>query len=219
MMNSGWTVTVVTPAPVEPVDLETVKQQARIDITTDDAFIETVIIKAARDRAQQYLRRCLIDTVVDFTFDGFPWYRMDQAFHLPWGPVKSILSISYRDSNDSVTTLGAGLYRLESNNEPARLVPSYSNLWPNTSGGIGAVTIRAVLGYPHIAGNTHPPGSPAPTPAQYRANIPPSIIHAILMDCAHLYNNREAVGEVMGGSMVTTPLGWEPLLDQYRIMV
>ena len=56
MINSGWTVKVVTPAPVEPVDLETVKQQARIDITTDDDFIETIIIPTARDRAQRRSR-------------------------------------------------------------------------------------------------------------------------------------------------------------------
>lgn len=219
MMNSGWTVKVVTPPPVEAVDLEIVKAHARIDITTDDTLIEDYIIPAARDRAEQYLRRSLVDTVVDITWDGFPWYRIDQAFHIPWAPIKSILSVSYRDSNDNVTTLSPSLYRLENNNEPARLVPSYGNLWPNTSGGIGAVTVRALAGYPHVAGNIHPPGSPAPTPAQYRANIPKSIIQAILMDCGHLYNNREAVLEVQGGSVITTPLGWEPLLNQYRLMV
>lgn len=219
MMNSGWTVKVVTPPAVEAVDLEIVKAHARIDITTDDTLIEDYIIPAARDRAEQYLRRSLVDTVVDITWDGFPWYRIDQAFHIPWAPIKSILSVSYRDSNDNVTTLSPSLYRLENNNEPARLVPSYGNLWPNTSGGIGAVTVRALAGYPHIAGNTHPPGSPVPTPEQYRANIPRSIIQAILMDCGHLYNNREAVLEVQGGSVITTPLGWEPLLNQYRLMV
>ena len=219
MINSGWTVKVVTPAPVEPVDLETVKQQARIDITTDDDFIETIIIPTARDRAQQYLRRSLIDTVVDINWDGFPWYRTDQAFFVPWAPIKSIISITYRDSYDTVVTLDSSMYRLENINEPARIVPAYGKLWPNTSGGIGGVTVRAMVGYPHVAGNVNPPGSPVPTPAQYRANIPPSIIHAILMDCGHLYNNRESVLEVQGGSMVTTPYGWESLLDQYRLMV
>jgi uncharacterized phiE125 gp8 family phage protein len=219
MINSGWTVKVVTPAPVEPVDLETVKQHARIDTTADDDFIETIIIPTARDRAQQYLRRSLIDTIVDITWDGFPWYRIDQAFFVPWAPIKSIISISYRDSYDAVTVLDSSMYRLENVNEPARIVPAYGELWPNTSGGIGAVTVRALVGYPHVAGNTHPPGSPVPTPAQYRANIPPSIKHAILMDCGHLYNNREAVMEIQGGSLITTPLGWESLLDQYRLMV
>jgi uncharacterized phiE125 gp8 family phage protein len=219
MMNSGWTVTVVTPAPVEPVDLETVKTQARIDTNEDDDFIENIIIPTARDRAQQYLRRSLIDTVVDITWDGFPWYRIDQAFFVPWAPIKAIHSISFRDSYDVVTTLSSTQYRLEAGNEPARIVPSYGNLWPNTSGGIGAVTVRAIAGYPHVLGNIAPPGSPTPTPEQYRANIPPSIIHAILMDAAHLYNNREAVSEMVGGSLVNTPLGWESLLSQYRLMV
>ena len=217
-MNSGYTVKIVTGAPVEPVALSTVKTQGRIDTALDDAYIQDVIIPTARDRAEQYLRRCLIDTVVDISWDGFPWYRTDQAFFLPWGPVKSISSVTFRDSNDSVVTLSSSLYRLENINEPARLVPSYGNLWPNTSGGIGGVTVRALVGYPHVAGNANPPGSPTPTAAQYRENIPRSIIHAILLDCANLYNNRESVQTVMGGSLVQMPLGWESLLAQYRLM-
>lgn len=217
-MHSGYTVKIVTAAPVEPVGVATVKTQGRIDTALDDDYIEDVIIPTARDRVEQYLRRSLIDSVVDISWDGFPWYRLDQAFLLPWGPVKSISSVTYRDSNDSVVTLDSSLYRLENINEPARLVPSYGNLWPNTSGGIGGVTVRALVGYPHVAGNAHPPGSPTPTPAEYRANIPRSIIHAILLDAAHLYNNRESVQTVMGGSLVQMPLGWESLLAPYRLM-
>ncbi|MBN9265961.1 MAG: phage gp6-like head-tail connector protein [Hyphomicrobium sp.] len=62
------TVTLVTGPSVEPVTLDELKAWAKIDSADEDALL-TSLIAAARDAAEQYLRRALITQTVRLTLD------------------------------------------------------------------------------------------------------------------------------------------------------
>lgn len=101
-------ITIVTPPALEPVTLDTLKAQIRIELsdTSQDAFL-TAKIKAAREWVE---RRCsvqLVDTIAERKYGMLP-----NRLRMPVGNVKSIVSITYLDADDVVQTLSPDHYRL-----------------------------------------------------------------------------------------------------------
>lgn len=196
--------------PVEPVTLEQVKRQARIDIDDDDEHISSLIIPAARDRAEQYLRRYLVQqnrrmVLDDFPFEGRSPQQAGWRIVIPLGSISSILAIRYRDIDDETVVIDPADYRADLINEPARIEMKRSS-WPSTLNALSAVEVDFTCGYAATAGS----------PVDYRANIPPAVRMAILMDCAHLYDNRSATQD--GLAITAMPHGWEDLLFPYRML-
>lgn len=200
-ITTGWTIKTVTAPVQEPVTVAQVKSQARIDSDLDDDFIRDVIIPTARNRAEQYLRRRLCLQTVTLACPP-----LTGEFLIPVGPVVSVDEIRYLDTLGVSQVLDDTTYEVDTVNEPAILRPQFNEYWPNARDVSNAYQITLVVGYEPSAGS----------PTDYSVNVPPAIRHAILMDCAHLYENRESV--TREGALTETPMGWKSLLDQERLL-
>jgi uncharacterized phiE125 gp8 family phage protein len=207
-MRFGWNIQTVTPPTVEPVSLELVKAQARLETDGDDALITELIIPAARARAEAYLRRALLPQTLRVTFDGWAWrpYEVADYLAIPVGPVTAITQVSYLDGDAVSQVVDPADYATDLDNEPARIFPAPGSAWPATAAAYGGtVSVTFVAGY--VFGS----------PTVNAASVPPAIRHAIAMDCAHYLEHRETVSDI--GQMVEVPHGWRALLEPYRLEV
>ena len=96
----------VAPAS-EPVTLAEAKLYLRVDGTGEDSLI-TSMIAAAREAAEQYLRRSLITQTWKVAYDD----AMPDEVKLPFGPVQSITSVKSITSAGVETTISASTYTL-----------------------------------------------------------------------------------------------------------
>lgn len=200
----------ITAPPVEPVTLAEAKRQCRVTLSADDDWLTTMLIPAARDRAERYLRRYLVTQTRRMVLDDFPYQGLSQRpqwrIVIPIGSVQSIDAIRYRDIDDATVTIDEADYRADLINEPAR-IEMKSGSWPSAGiNALSSVEVDFVCGYP-------PAGS---SPEDYRANIPPAIRLAILMDISHFYDNRSTTQD--GLAIAPLPHGWEDLLFPYRMI-
>lgn len=101
-MNVSYSVELGEPSGDEPCTLQECKDQLKIDFSTDDALI-TSLIAAARAEVEQFTGRSLVDREVQalIQLDGC------FLFELPYGPVQSITSITalaiFGGTNEVVT--------------------------------------------------------------------------------------------------------------------
>lgn len=108
--------------------------------TTGDPLLN-MLITAARQHVETYLKRALITQTVDLHLDCFPCWTIK----LP--PLQSVTAITYFDSNGVEQTLAADQYLVDSTTQPARITPAYGLVWPVTQYRNNAVKIRFVAGY------------------------------------------------------------------------
>lgn len=165
---------VVITAPAEwPVSLSEVKRRSFI---VDDASADTLlrdIIPPAIRFVENLAKRSLITQTRTQTYD----YQPCSPIYLRYGPVQSITSFTYVDSNGDSQTLASTYYEFQTNRSPARLQQTYNQTWPSIRGQLNTVVITYVAGY----GMT-----PASVPAIYR--------NAIIVLCKHWYDNPDAFG-------------------------
>lgn len=199
-------IVLVTPPAQEPITVNQVKAQSRIFIAADDDYINTITIPSARASVEDELRRALITQTWLLKMDGFPGFNPRYESHgyptiiLPKPPCQSIVEFTYRDTsgvlqtlvqcNPDGTTPDGQFYGYQfdpgSETQPGRLLPPWARPWPPSRRMPMAVQVTFNSGY-------GPYGSPA---TWISGGIPPAIIHAMLLQAAHLYANREAVAEV-----------------------
>jgi uncharacterized phiE125 gp8 family phage protein len=181
----------VTAPAVEPVSLAEAKTHLRLDTATDDAYV-SALITAARERVELFLRRALIAQAYEYAVDDFPGY--DRAIDLPRPPLRSVEWIRYVDTAGAVQTLDPDIYMVDaSSNEMGRIARAWNRSWPFTRYTINAVTVRFTAGYGEEPGN-----------------VPQAIRHAILIETANLYENREdaVVGQAVNMLSVSERLLW-----------
>lgn len=204
----------------EPVTLAQAKQQARVEFTDDDTFIQA-LITAARKNAERTLRSALITQTWTLMLDSFPsaggyynrairevWPSLGGlpsglgfypglipnttgVIDLPYPPLQAVTSVDYYDFNGNLQTVDPSLYNVSLQFSP-RIQPQYSHVWPLSRPTIDSVQITFVCGY-----------------GDQQTSIPVNVQQAILMHVAHLYENREAV---MAGGLVEVPMAVEALL-------
>lgn len=200
------TVTVKTAPPVEPVTLEEARDHLRLTATgvpashPDDAFIKR-LIQGARENAEQYMRRSIIETEFEWKFDDFPDHNAALTF--PRDPVLSVESVIYSDDDNNPQSLIEFTERFS--DSYSYIVPSYQSDWPTARGHDGDVTVTFKAGYEATG-----------SPLDYKASVPESIKHAILLLVGHMYENRE---QVITGSITTEmKFGYERLLWPHRVL-
>lgn len=181
-----------TPA-AEPVDATLVKEYLRIDTgdTSQDNVI-TLLITAARQAVEDYLRRCLVQTTVTWVLDSD---QMQSPIWIPYAPVTSITSLTtYDDSSGSEasTVVTSTNYQLVSGDH---LVPR-NNGW-TVSRRDRAATLVYVAGYGATA-----------------ASVPSAIREAVLRVIANHYEERQSF--VVGVSVNKIPQDALDLLERYR---
>lgn len=199
----------ITPPASEPITLSEAKAWARVDGADDDTAI-TALITAARQAAEQYLRRSLVTQTwklsLDLSSGGLDlpegvyelpvtaiYGGLPRSVPLPKGPASSITSVVTYDLNNSATTFAASNYRLDSSGD--RLLLNYGAIWPSNLRPECAVEITYAAGY----GNA--------------SAIPNSIRQGILIHVASLYEQRGNCEDAMA-----LPPGTAMLYAPYRIM-
>ncbi len=173
----GRLLTCVAAPAVEPVLLADAKAYLRVDVDGDDVFISGLIV-AARQAAEEHMRRSLISQTWTLAFDWPPgavtrggWYFLGYeraACPLPKGPVQSVVSVTAYDAANNATVVDAALYQLTTAKDALVLVQSLA---------ASRVEIAYVTGY----------GASA-------SAVPKPIIYGILAHVGMLYDARGSAG-------------------------
>jgi uncharacterized phiE125 gp8 family phage protein len=177
--ESYQTLRVATQPAVEPVTLAEAKSHLRVDTSTDDAYVGT-LITAAREWTEAYLNRSLIHRQYVMTLESFP--VSDDEVSLPMPPMATAgtttaVSLTYTLQSGATATLSTATYRVSRYSTPGEIQTIYGGTWPaNQIEDENAVSVTWWAGY----GAT---GS----------SVPASIRHAILMLVGYWYENRSTV--------------------------
>jgi len=196
MAYNRKTISIVTPPAQAIVSLADMKSYLRVDTTHDDTLINGFIASATQN-IREYLRRSLITETLELSCDGFTEgdgdYRMlslgagthtgarahfsgsPNRIDLPYPPVQSITSVKSFDRANIESTFSDANYQVDERG--GRLYLNQGVTWPQNLRSTEAVKITYVTGY----------GSSS-------ADIPATIIQAVQMNVAQMYDCREACG-------------------------
>jgi uncharacterized phiE125 gp8 family phage protein len=160
---------------LEQVSVEDIKTHARIDSTTEDTYIGT-LITIARTNAENKTHRLLRPGTVTLTLDDL--YETE----LTPSPLResSSLTIQYVDSTGGVSLLGSSIYEIHDDSDitPAILTTAYGQSWPTVRDVKGAVTITFSAGHATTA-------NPVPEP----------IKQWIKLTATGMYENRTSLND------------------------
>lgn len=199
---------VVSQPTQEPVSLQEAKNHLRIDGNYDDTLI-SLCIGAARQYFENSCQIHIAHKTVQLVLDNFPvtvpnltvtsninypfqtkYYPFDGTIYIQ-GPVQSVESVSYTDTNLADQNLGS--YRADLISSPARITTVGGAAWPTTAKITNSVRVNYTAGFTAVT-------------------MPKLLKSGILFFMAHLYENREAVTT---GSLTETPLAVESIIQQY----
>ena len=190
---------IISGPTTEPVTLAEATLHLKVDSIADNSLI-TMLIKAARQSAENFTARALASQVLELILDDFS----QEKIVLPRPPVENVLWVKYRNSSGIEATVPSSDYIAFVDADPAEVVPAYCKSWPSfIPYPRGAVRIRYTAGYK--------PGSPNP-----ELLLPEAIKEAILLSVGSWYENRQDL-LARGHIPKSLPLGAEYLLYQYRI--
>lgn len=161
-----WYAPTVAVAPedsAEPITVDMVKAQTRIDAADDAALVQR-LCKAARAHVEKRTGLILPVQTIDAKCDSFcDLERLDFA------PVASITSIKYTDGDGAEQTVDSADYELRAVDPlTPSVVLAYGKAWPSRRFG-SLVTVRAVVGF---------------------EALPEDMAHAMLVLISHWYDNR-----------------------------
>lgn len=189
---------IVGPAS-EPLTLDEAKAHLRVDDNDSDDLI-TLYLAAARQNAEQFMGRALVNQVWDATFDGFPHCRTPMKL-IP-SPVLEVEGV-FTSMVGEETEVSAETYRLDNITAPAVLFPAGQANWPGTT--VDFVRVRFRAGY--IDDDLSPQSG----------EVPSDIKAAILLNLGTLYENRETLAVGSAANLALLPWAAEQLLTPHRI--
>lgn len=176
-----------------PVSRTEAKLFLRQDETADDDLIDT-ILTGAREWCEEYTGRSFLTQ----TWTQYIDWKFPRVIELPRGPVQSITSIKYYDTDGSLQTLSTDVYTSDLNREPRALVyEDWSQSWPAARYQRQTIQVAYVTGY----GDSD--------------DVPESIKVAVRQLIKHWYDQRDPV--VVGSTTKTLDAALKALLNKYRI--
>lgn len=185
---------VITASTLYPVDLIEAKSHLKVDISTDDTYIES-IIKAATQLSEEYTNRFFIDTVIEQTCSSFN--DLETLFK---SKVSSVEYVKYYDTDNTLTLLDASIYNTQLQYEPSQIQLANNKSFPNFTKRNNAVVAKYTVGYGAAA-----------------SDVPEIIKQAILLTIGNFYQNRNSV--VIGRIATELPLNVKWLLDTYKVQI
>lgn len=185
-----WRVERTVAPTADVLTLTEVKDQLRIDGSTEDAYLERLIKAAIAHVEGPYgIGVILASQEWALHLDNWPG-----VIEIPLYPVQSVTSIEYLDEQGSSQTLDTSRYRVDLVSNPARITREFNETWPSVRLVTNAITVNFEAGY---------------------STIPEDLKAAMLMIIAHWYEQRESV--VIGTMASEVPQGAQAILNQYRV--
>jgi len=186
----------ITAPTIEPVTTTELKSQLRITGTSQDTMLG-VLIKAAWQHVEDYLRYSLMSATWELYLDEFP--KSGECIWIQKVPVTAITFLKYYASDGTLTVLTENTdFVADYNDKPCKLFEAYSKSWPTPRLIKNAVVIRFVAGY------------------ALAVSVPEQIKQAILMEAATMYENPS--DEVTGTQVNAISKNSEWLLRPLRAM-
>jgi len=185
---------VLKTAPTSTViSLSEAKAFLRIDSDYDDdnTYI-TSLINVATQVVEEFTRRRLMTQTYNLFYDEFPPY-----IDLQVGDVASVTHIKYYDADNTLQTLAASNYDVDTKVRPGRIYESEDGDFPNTYERPNAVEVEFIVG-------------------ATASDVPAPIVQAIYIIVGRYYENRQDV--VMGTQVNELPLMVDHLLTPYRLL-
>jgi uncharacterized phiE125 gp8 family phage protein len=128
-------------------------------------------LSAARRQVERITRRALVSQTWELQLNGFP---CGASIELPYPPLVSVISVTYKDTSGAWQTLAATEYVVTSPAGPTAergvISLAFAKVWPNTYDEADVVKIRFAAGYGATA-----------------ASVPEDIREAILMVMSDLF--------------------------------
>ncbi len=183
------------PPASEPVSLADAKAHLRVDTSQDDTLIQG-LIAAARQSAEEHLRRALVTQNWRLTLDRFP--RGAGEIELPRPPLVSVSAVTVYDVADTASPVPAADYIVDATRAPGRILPRVGRPWPVVGRAAAGVEIDYVAGYGAASA------------------VPEAIRQGILMLLAHFHERREAT--IADGRIAPIPFGVTALWRPYRVL-
>lgn len=190
-------VTTVTEPSKEPISLPKTKTHLQYQVDTQDVDSHlNLLIRATRRWAeQQYTGRAFIDQTLLLTLDDLP----GDTIKVPRPPLSSVNSVKLLDEDGTTTIVSSSKYRVNTDNEPGKIVLKDDESWPSFSAqSTQGVEVEFDAGY-----------------GPDRKDVPEDIRTALLQHVKHLFDNRSPVTEE--GVPREVPFTVESLLMPYRI--
>jgi uncharacterized phiE125 gp8 family phage protein len=187
-------------AASEPVSVDEVKTQARIDIDDDDLFIQSVIIPGARQQAETRTGSILRLARFKQVLQSFP--KFSQSMSIAGGNVQTVESITYADGSGARLTLDPAMTEVVTIDRET-VIAMLNGPWPLCRPGPRAVEIIYTAGL---------------EPAVF-ADRNPSVKAWILMACAWAYAQRETfVLQTRGSGFQELPADYmQALLEPLKL--
>jgi uncharacterized phiE125 gp8 family phage protein len=185
---------VLKTAPTSTViSLSEAKAFLRIDSDYDDdnTYI-TSLINVATQVVEEFTRRRLMTQTYNLFYDEFPPY-----INLQVGDVASVTHIKYYDADNTLQTLAASNYDVDTKVRPGRIYESENGDFPNTYERPNAVEVEFIVG-----------GT--------ASDVPEPIKMAMFLIIGRYYENRQDV--VTGTIASELPLMVDHLLTPYRLL-
>jgi len=175
------------------ISLSEAKAFLRIDSDYDDdnTYI-TSLINVATQVVEEFTRRRLMTQTYNIFYDEFPPY-----IDLQVGDVASVTHIKYYDADNTLQTLAASNYDVDTKVRPGRIYQSENGDFPNTYERPNAVEVEFIVG-----------GT--------ASDVPAPIIQSIYIIVGRYFENRQDV--VMGTQVNELPLMVDHLLTPYRLL-
>lgn len=170
---------VKTAPAAEPVSVSELRDNLRLDDTSWDASMLPILIEAGRQAIENETGRTLIDTTYEIRYDEWPDATNQNWLDLPHGPIDSVTSIKYIDTDGDEQTWSSANYRVDLYSLPGRVTEAFGVAWPSIRDMTGAITIEYVAGY-GTAGSS----------------VPDALRQAVMLVASDLFENSE--GQIVG---------------------
>lgn len=207
----------VTDAGDEPVSLIEAKDFCRVDIDTEDALIDRLIV-AARRRVEKETGLALTTQTWVAVFDGWPgvddaaraglgdwWDGVKEGpisaivpngvFLIDKRPFSAVTSIKTLDAYGALATVDASIYFTQVSDWRGRIMLKLGQVWPPTTlAPTGGVEITFTAGF---------------------ATVPDDLRAAIMMLTKHWFDNREPAAS---GAVAKVPHHVDEIIGMWRPM-
>lgn len=205
----------ITAPAIEPVSEAEARAHLRLT-SEDEVALLFGHIRAARHMVESWTGRALISQSWRWMLDGWPGHAMQdwwgglrqgavaagaaRYIEMPKAPLQSISAVTLFNDADQPEVWAAANYFVDTASEPGRLVLRNAASMPAPQRAANGLQIDFTCGY-----------------GAGQGDVPAPLRQAVLMLCAHYFENREVMTGAEGAKQVL-PMGVYALLAPYRMM-